>query len=230
MTAVGLVEGRSRFSRRSRWRWRRCRRCCRCRTPMRCRGSARAAAPTARCGCGARSPSSPATSARALMLEAIAPGHLIWLIVFALMLVVAAAAALEPVEAGARPAGGRATASRRSYCCAIRRFSRWRWRRAMIQSSHALYYGFSTAGMARRGPRRHGDRRAVGPRRRGRDRAVCAVRAAAGKSLRPDRAAGDRRRGRDRALGRDGVRSAGGAAAAAAAPARRLVRRRRISG
>ena len=37
------------------------------------------------------------------ILEAIAPGHLIWLIVLALVLVVAAASALDPVEVGSSP-------------------------------------------------------------------------------------------------------------------------------
>ncbi len=65
MTVVGLVDGPVAILAAFTWRWWRCRRCCRCRTPMRCRGWARAAAATARCGCGARSPSSPAMSARA---------------------------------------------------------------------------------------------------------------------------------------------------------------------
>ena len=102
-----------------------------------------AAAPMVRCGCGARSPSSPATSARATLLGVIAPGHLIWLIVAALV--------------DHRGRGGRARRrSMRSLAPAAirrrRRDSLWRnpaflavaAAASLTQGSHALYYGFST--------------------------------------------------------------------------------------
>jgi PPP family 3-phenylpropionic acid transporter len=78
-----------------------------------------------------------------LVLEVIAPGHLIWLIVFTLMLVVAAAAALAPVDAGVRPASPPVTQSpklllRDPAFLAVALAS------GLIQSSHALYYSFST--------------------------------------------------------------------------------------
>ena len=65
-----------------------------------------------------------------LILEAIAPGHLIWLIVSALVLSVAAAARWRR----SRSVPGRSRrlrrASRRRFCCATRRFSPSCWRRA----------------------------------------------------------------------------------------------------
>ena len=77
------------------------------------------------------------------ILEAIAPGHLIWLIVFALMLVVAAASALDPVDAGSSPA---AASSMQSPKILLRdpAFLTVVLASSMIQGSHALYYGFST--------------------------------------------------------------------------------------
>jgi PPP family 3-phenylpropionic acid transporter len=77
------------------------------------------------------------------LLEVIAPGHLIWLIVFALVVVVAAAAALAPVDGGATPAPPSPAPSpkillRNPAFLAVVLAS------AMIQGSHALYYGFST--------------------------------------------------------------------------------------
>jgi PPP family 3-phenylpropionic acid transporter len=78
-----------------------------------------------------------------LILEAIAPGHLIWLIVFALALVVAAAAALEPLEAGSKhePAAPRPSPKvllrNRAFLAVV-------LASGLIQGSHALYYGFST--------------------------------------------------------------------------------------
>jgi PPP family 3-phenylpropionic acid transporter len=77
------------------------------------------------------------------LLEVIAPGHLIWLIVFALVVVVAAAAALAPVDGGATPAPPVPAPSpkillRNPAFLAVVLAS------AMIQGSHALYYGFST--------------------------------------------------------------------------------------
>ena len=78
-----------------------------------------------------------------LVLEVIAPGHLIWLIVFTLMLVVVAAAALAPVDPGVRPAPAAATHSpklllRDPAFVAVALAS------GLIQGSHALFYGFST--------------------------------------------------------------------------------------
>ena len=96
------------------------------------------------------------------LLEAIAPGHLIWLIVFALMLVVAAAAALTPLDGvRLRPKSGSAGA---------------------VAEDPAAQSGVSRGGagvehgagqprallrlldhaMARRRPRRHADRRCCG--------------------------------------------------------------------
>jgi MFS transporter, PPP family, 3-phenylpropionic acid transporter len=77
------------------------------------------------------------------ILEAIAPGHLIWLIVFALMLVVVAAAALEPLDGGSGPAAAPPLQSpkillRNPAFVAVVLAS------SMVQGSHALYYGFST--------------------------------------------------------------------------------------
>ena len=76
------------------------------------------------------------------ILEAIAPGHLIWLIVFALVLVVAAASALDPVDAGpgtaAPPIQSPKILLRNPAFLAVVLAS------SMIQGSHALYYGFST--------------------------------------------------------------------------------------
>jgi PPP family 3-phenylpropionic acid transporter len=77
-----------------------------------------------------------------LMLDWIAPSQLIWLIVAALAVTVVAAAALAPLEAG-EPASGAPVAARRDF-----------WRSpeflavaatvALVQPSHALFYGFST--------------------------------------------------------------------------------------
>ncbi|MEA2983727.1 MAG: transporter, family, 3-phenylpropionic acid transporter, partial [Alphaproteobacteria bacterium] len=77
------------------------------------------------------------------ILEALAPGHLIWLIVFALVLVVAAAAALAPLDGGAGPAEVPSIQSpkvllRNPAFLAVVLAS------SMVQGSHALYYGFST--------------------------------------------------------------------------------------
>jgi MFS transporter, PPP family, 3-phenylpropionic acid transporter len=75
------------------------------------------------------------------ILELIAPGHLIWLLVFSLAMVVAAAAALTPLDV-ARPPPGVRPPSPRSL---IRNpaFLAVALAGSMIQSSHALYYGFS---------------------------------------------------------------------------------------
>ena len=78
-----------------------------------------------------------------VLLQAIAPGYLIWLIVFALVLVVAAASALEPVDTGSSPAAARLIQSPKvllrnpAFLTVVLASS-------MIQGSHALYYGFST--------------------------------------------------------------------------------------
>lgn len=78
-----------------------------------------------------------------LILEVIAPGNLIWLIVFALMGVVMAAAALKPLDAGHAPAPDTPRPSpkillRNPVFLAVALAS------SMVQGSHALYYGFST--------------------------------------------------------------------------------------
>lgn len=78
-----------------------------------------------------------------LLLEWIAPGHLIWLIVGSLALSVVAAVALDPLGPRAAPAKDQPHASpkallRNPAFVAVALAS------AMIQSSHALYYGFST--------------------------------------------------------------------------------------
>jgi PPP family 3-phenylpropionic acid transporter len=79
-----------------------------------------------------------------VLLEAVAPGHLIWLIVFALMLVVAAASVLTPLERGAAPA--EVPAARVSPKILLRNpaFLAVLLASSMVQGSHALYYGFST--------------------------------------------------------------------------------------
>jgi PPP family 3-phenylpropionic acid transporter len=79
------------------------------------------------------------------ILEAIAPGHLIWLIVFALMVVVAAAVALEPLDRGAAPAAAEPR-SIQSPKILLRNpaFLAVVLASSMVQGSHALYYGFST--------------------------------------------------------------------------------------
>jgi PPP family 3-phenylpropionic acid transporter len=77
-----------------------------------------------------------------LALDWIAPGHLIWLIVAALAMTVVAAAALAPLE----PGGPHAEAP------AVARRDFWRSPEflavaatvALVQPSHALFYGFST--------------------------------------------------------------------------------------
>jgi PPP family 3-phenylpropionic acid transporter len=82
--------------------------------------------------------------AAGLMLERFAPGGLIWLIVAALVLSVIAAVALDPVDAAARPAtAGTAPHSAKSLL-SNPTFIAVALASAAIQSSHALYYGFST--------------------------------------------------------------------------------------
>ena len=78
------------------------------------------------------------------LLEAIAPGRLIWLIVFALVLVVAAASGLTALVRGANPA--ELPVSRPSPKVLLRNpaFVAVVLASSMVQGSHALYYGFST--------------------------------------------------------------------------------------
>lgn len=78
-----------------------------------------------------------------LMLHGLAPEYLIWLIVAALAVSVAAAVALVPLEALPRTA---ADAPRASPRILLRNpvFLAVALSSGMVQSSHALYYGFST--------------------------------------------------------------------------------------
>jgi PPP family 3-phenylpropionic acid transporter len=76
-----------------------------------------------------------------LVLELIAPGHLIWLLVASLMIVVAAAVALTPLDMapaqqGAPPPSPKSLLRNPAFVAVALAAS-------MIQSSHALYYGFS---------------------------------------------------------------------------------------
>ncbi len=77
------------------------------------------------------------------LLEWLAPGHLIWLIVSTLALVLAAALALTPLDAGPRPVALTPAPSpkillRNPAFLAVVLAS------SMVQGSHAFYYGFST--------------------------------------------------------------------------------------
>jgi MFS transporter, PPP family, 3-phenylpropionic acid transporter len=78
-----------------------------------------------------------------LMLEWLAPGYLIWLIVAALAVSTVAAVTLAPLDAGPKPA---VTAPRPSPKILLRNpaFLAVVLASSMIQSSHALFYGFST--------------------------------------------------------------------------------------
>ena len=78
-----------------------------------------------------------------LILEVIAPGNLIWLIVGTLVAVVAAAAALTPLDAGGQAAP---QAPRPSPKILLRNpaFLAVALASSMIQGSHSLYYAFST--------------------------------------------------------------------------------------
>jgi PPP family 3-phenylpropionic acid transporter len=79
-----------------------------------------------------------------LLLELIAPGHLIWLIVASLGVSVVAAVALVPLDPGGvaaatnEPRPSPRTLFREPVFVAVALAS------ALIQSSHAMYYGFST--------------------------------------------------------------------------------------
>jgi PPP family 3-phenylpropionic acid transporter len=77
-----------------------------------------------------------------VMLQSIAPGNLIWLIVASLVAVAAAAIALRPVE----PVRGPQEAGRPSPSVLLRdpTFLAVALAASLIQGSHALYYGFST--------------------------------------------------------------------------------------
>ena len=149
--------------------------------------------------------------AAGLMLERFAPGGLIWLIVAALVLSVIAAVALDPVDAGSET---RNRGNRIPFGEIIAQQSGVYCGRAGVgrdpEQPRALLRVFHRA-VARRGLRRHADRRFMGHRRHRRDRAVRAVGPAAG-TAQACGVDGDRRRGRDPALDRDGVRSAGRAA------------------
>ena len=77
------------------------------------------------------------------LLERMAPGHLIWLIVSALAIVVVAALALTPLDVAPRPVSETPAASpktllRNPAFLAVVLAS------SMVQGSHAFYYGFST--------------------------------------------------------------------------------------
>jgi PPP family 3-phenylpropionic acid transporter len=77
------------------------------------------------------------------LLERLAPGHLIWLIVSALSVIVVAALALTPLDPVPRPMSATPAASpktllRNPAFLAIVLAS------SMVQGSHAFYYGFST--------------------------------------------------------------------------------------
>jgi len=78
-----------------------------------------------------------------LMLHWIAPDYLIWLIVAALVVSVAVAASLVPLDRGVRHGAATAVHSPRTL---LRNpaFLAVALASGMVQSSHALYYGFST--------------------------------------------------------------------------------------
>jgi PPP family 3-phenylpropionic acid transporter len=78
------------------------------------------------------------------LLQAIAPGYLIWLIVFALMIVVAAASALDPIDAGSGPSAAAPSVQSPKVLLRNPAFLTVVLASSMIQGSHALYYGFST--------------------------------------------------------------------------------------
>jgi PPP family 3-phenylpropionic acid transporter len=79
-----------------------------------------------------------------LMLERFAPGGLIWLIVGALALSVIAAVALDPIDPAAKPAPAGPEAHSLQSLLINPTFIAVALAYATIQSSHALYYGFST--------------------------------------------------------------------------------------
>jgi PPP family 3-phenylpropionic acid transporter len=79
-----------------------------------------------------------------LMLHVVAPDYLIWLIVAALVVSVLAAAALVPLERGADATAARAVAGSPWALLRNPAFLAVALASSMVQSSHALYYGFST--------------------------------------------------------------------------------------
>ena len=78
------------------------------------------------------------------MLERFAPGNLIWLIVLALTMSAVASMALDPVEAKGRAAPAELPWQSPKVLLRNPAFLAVALASAMIQSSHALYYGFST--------------------------------------------------------------------------------------
>jgi MFS transporter, PPP family, 3-phenylpropionic acid transporter len=75
----------------------------------------------------------------------LAPGQLIWLLVAALAVSVAAAIVLKPVEAGGKPVeAAPAPAPLPKTLIRNRAFLAVALAAGMVQSSHAVYYGFST--------------------------------------------------------------------------------------
>lgn len=79
-----------------------------------------------------------------LMLERFAPGTLIWLIVTALTVSAIASTALAPIEGKGRPPAAAPAALSARTLLRNPAFLAVALASAMIQSSHALYYGFST--------------------------------------------------------------------------------------
>jgi PPP family 3-phenylpropionic acid transporter len=81
-----------------------------------------------------------------LMLERFAPGTLIWLIVAALTVSALVSTALDPIEGRGKAAPAEAASPALSPKSLLRNpaFLAVALASAMIQSSHALYYGFST--------------------------------------------------------------------------------------
>jgi PPP family 3-phenylpropionic acid transporter len=79
-----------------------------------------------------------------LILEAIAPGHLIWLIVISLIVSVIAAVALVPLDVGSGKTASATPALRAMTLLRNPAFVAVALASSMIQGSHAFYYGFST--------------------------------------------------------------------------------------
>jgi PPP family 3-phenylpropionic acid transporter len=77
------------------------------------------------------------------MLERFAPGNLIWLIVLALTMAAVASMALDPVVAKGKPAPAELPWQSSKVLLRNPAFLAVALASAMIQSSHALYYGFS---------------------------------------------------------------------------------------
>ena len=145
-----------------------------------------------------------------LMLERFAPGGLIWLIVGALVLVGGRGGCARSGRAGGEGrTRGTAGAIRRNHCSRNPAFIAVALASGAIQSSHALYYGFSTVEWRAAGF----DGTLIGALWGIGVIAEIALFALSGRLAGAAPARGvdrDRRRGRDAALDRDGVRSAGG--------------------